>query len=309
MVLRPDDVWIAILTQLSFFVNGEGRAEELRNRLVGRKGQEGLTIETKDGLDTIKFGDVVCVAAGKTGARSALRDWMVPDFTTTTTTDRAAASIIIMATPKSYFKYLITSGCGLPAVTLQGEKRDWEKLADGARGLAQYGPETAKWYSLLMPVLTRFISTFDGPTSASTLDFWKRINHHQPEGSHATYLSGWITAFCFFDCAGRSLYNKERPEDSISKPLVLDGVVYHQVSTKRIPSSYASVPLKLSANGMEVPAYMVAGSVGTNVSVSGIEQDGHDGKFDSMQPVVGWWVFRQTQTRNGYESERGRVST
>ncbi|KAK1532384.1 uncharacterized protein CCOS01_04367, partial [Colletotrichum costaricense] len=38
--LRPDDVWLAILlVKFSFFVNGPGRAEALRDRFIVHEGK------------------------------------------------------------------------------------------------------------------------------------------------------------------------------------------------------------------------------------------------------------------------------
>jgi Domain of unknown function (DUF4419) len=42
LIIRPDDVWLAILTQFNFFVNG--RAEMLRSHFVHHEGQRHLVV-------------------------------------------------------------------------------------------------------------------------------------------------------------------------------------------------------------------------------------------------------------------------
>ena len=44
LILKPDDVWMAILVQLSFYVNKY--AEDLRHKFVSHDGQKTLTIHT-----------------------------------------------------------------------------------------------------------------------------------------------------------------------------------------------------------------------------------------------------------------------
>lgn len=43
LVIRPDDVWLAILVQFNFYVNGH--AEELRDKFVAHKGKKELKVE------------------------------------------------------------------------------------------------------------------------------------------------------------------------------------------------------------------------------------------------------------------------
>jgi hypothetical protein len=134
-----------------------------------------------------------------------LRQWIIPNFTTTTRTDVVAASIIMMSTLQAYFDYKSCIYCGLPYVTLLGEKADWDHIVQRIEKLKEYGPETTVWYHLLKPVVTRFARAFeDGfAESVENHEFWNRVAHWQSMGSGPNYLSGWVTAFCAFDEKGR----------------------------------------------------------------------------------------------------------
>jgi hypothetical protein len=70
--------------------------------------------------------------------------------------------------------------------------------------------------------------------------------------------------------------------------LVLDGVKYHSVDTKDIPSAVAEVPVKLKDNGEVFDTVMVAGLVGSRLTSStGPSADGPD----TLSPVAGWWIY------------------
>ena len=208
LVLRPDDIWLCILTQFSLFVNGEGRAEQLRSVFVAHEGKRELTIVENGTRHTVDFGGMakrMTDLIDENVIDPTLREWIIPNFTTTTPTDVVAASVIMMATLQAYFDYTFALRCGLPYVTLLGEKDDWDQIVQRIEKLKEYGPETTAWYHLLKPVVTRFPRAFeDGfAESPENREFWNRVVHWRPGGSGPTYLSGWVTAFCAFDEKGK----------------------------------------------------------------------------------------------------------
>ena len=54
--LRPDDIWIAILTQFCSYVNG--RAEKLRSKFVCHEGKKTLEVSGFGTIYTIDFGQL-----------------------------------------------------------------------------------------------------------------------------------------------------------------------------------------------------------------------------------------------------------
>lgn len=108
-MLRPDDVWQAILTQFSFYV--QGHAEQLRDRLVDFQGKKTLAIEADGTLFTFDHGDLATQMLGQISKN--LKDqsftyWLLPQFSTTTDSDRVVASISVMATLQAYFEYVFS---------------------------------------------------------------------------------------------------------------------------------------------------------------------------------------------------------
>jgi hypothetical protein len=202
LVLRPDDVWIAILTQFNFYVNAN--AELLRANFVAHDGQKTLELTT-DSFDD--FGRLAREMVGlieKNVVDPTLRAWALPDFSTTTLNDITVSSIVLMATLKSYFEYVYCEEiCGIPRVTLEGERGDWEKILKRLEKLKEYGIQTIAWYHLLAPVISRFVRAFDDPTGKSNIDFWQSVVDFDPPMCGSRYYSGWITAFCVFTDQGK----------------------------------------------------------------------------------------------------------
>ncbi|CAO3574737.1 unnamed protein product [Mortierella alpina] len=237
--LRPDDVWMTILSQFNLCVNGN--AEAMRHHFVAHSEKKGLEITTGGNRYTVDFGELAKQMTGliqENVVDPALQKWIIPDFTTTTADDIVVSSILMMATLKEYFDYKFSLMCGLPAVTLLGERSDWEKLLLRVEKLSEYGEDTTKWRDLLRPVLAGFVQTFDDPEAQQTKDFWQTIASYSGGGSGPTYLSGWITAFLFFNRDGKSLHEEVHFEMFSNEPvkgLSLDGATFHVVDTSDIP--------------------------------------------------------------------------
>uniref|UniRef100_A0A0B7KK11 Uncharacterized protein n=1 Tax=Bionectria ochroleuca TaxID=29856 RepID=A0A0B7KK11_BIOOC len=226
LVVRPDDVWLAILVQFSFYVNGH--AEQLRHGLI-RAAMQGLIVD------------------------ESLTEWLLPEFSTTTTDDRAVAALTLMATLKSYFEYRLTLGCGFPSVTLEGEKTDWEELAKRIQRFGTYGTEPTEWATYLSKILEKMIQSFDKPDAESIKEFWMQTAHAAGyEGSGAVEtLSGWISAFCFWDDQGRKIhaFTDEGLEgllwatETDRKRLIIDGLPFPVIRRTAIPKAISDVPL------------------------------------------------------------------
>lgn len=336
LVIRPEDVWFAILTQFSCYVNKH--AEELRTHFVAHEDKKDLLVDmgtgTRYSVDFGWFAEKMSLLLEQNVVDVELRKWIMPAFTTTTKDDETTAAIIMMGTLQKYFNYFCCSSCGLPSITLKGSKADWEKILSKIDKLEDYGEEPTIWSGLLKRVLERFVMTFDDPTSEEVLNFWQRIVHENNMGSGPSYLSGWITAFCFWNQEGKLLYkdpgpktknNKEpdpnhsfnRPKEGLMKAhaispnqrekgwndrrspyLEIEGTRYHTLDLDEIPAGYGSVPVKFDDNGYRFEAIMVAGSVGFNATSSGKPlADGKIGK-DTLQPVTGWWMFEKKKTKD-----------
>ena len=98
----------------------------------------------------------------------ALKDWMMPNFTTTRHTDRSVAAILMIAATQNYFNFVLSGGWGydkdletmtgqkkkhrfpsgvtggegvVPSVRLLGKRSDWEEILNRVKELPKYGAE------------------------------------------------------------------------------------------------------------------------------------------------------------------------
>ncbi|KAJ7282339.1 hypothetical protein C8J57DRAFT_1499329 [Mycena rebaudengoi] len=336
LVIRPDDVWLTILSQFNFFVNA--RAELLRANFVAHEGKKELIVTATGTRYDVEFGSLALQMVDlidKNVVDPTLREWVVPWFTTTTANDTTVSAVLIMATLKAYFSYGLSLDCGIPRVTLEGEKADWVNMLGRLEKLNEYGIETTAWYHLLRPVIARFVAAFDAPSSAENVDFWQRIAHHHAEMSGQDEYSGWITAFTAFNVEGKwighrldlvrnlpsframaelTLGSRQRrcksPQNSWllnnSGPRTLGpqiGLTLFSMGLlttgwtdqKDVPAAYAEVDVKLNDNGVMFDCIMVGGLVGTQVTTSGDLSLSTTGKDDVVYPLSGWWIFTKKE--------------
>lgn len=309
LTIRPEDVWFSILSQLNFYINAH--AEELREYFVAHKGQKELTIYAAGDIKTVNFGNLARHMTKEIQDNVKdpdLQAWIMPDFSTTTDSDRAVAAVMMMGAMQKYFSYGMCLTCGIPSVTLLGEREDWEKISNRLNKLSEFGDEPTTFAELLRPVLRNFVATFDAQPkpSAEVLDFWSKIADRRSGGSGPSYLSGWITAFCMWDEDGKSLRRIRSYQDY---SLDFEGVKYHQVDVSDIPTGLASVPVKVNDNGTIYKTKMLAGSFGIQATSSGQKTDpgrNHASRWnqnyepaegadapglDSLQPFSGWLMY------------------
>ena len=317
LIIRPDDVWLAILTQFCFFVNGNAKA--LRSTFVAHEGKQELVIEavgTRYAMDPAYMAHQMTELMQEHITDKSLREWIMPNFTTTTLADRSISAIVMMGTMKEYFSYMFHLTCGIPRVTIEGEKSDWEEILRHLEGLKKYSIQTNTWYHLLRPIISRFVAAYNNPNAPENLAFWRkavdRIGMSGPR-----WLSGWITAFCVFDPQGQWKGNKfklaEEYDGDIKqtvnhwtlsaeefastyihtegKPLTFDGFPYPRVDSDNIPCGYTYVDVKLDDNGKLFDTMFVAGSVGSQICPTEKRELFPNGTRNTVRPLSAWWYF------------------
>jgi hypothetical protein len=298
LCIRPEDVWFAILTQISFFINAH--AEDLRHFFVEHQGQKPLCVFIDD--FSPDFREMATQMAGiiaKNVKDPGMRDWVMPDFSTTTPDDSIVGAILFMGAMQKYFAYEAVTDCGLPSVTLLGERADWAKIYKRLDKLELLGVEPALFAKLLRPVLRRMIMSFDAPGSPEVIHFWNTLIHRTALSSGTDYLTGWLTAFCFWDEKGVA----KRQEQKV----LMDDVAYLFVEVDQVPAGFASVPVSVIGGNHSSEATMVAGSVGILATPSQTLHSPDTStddltKPDAMQSATpssckiealsGWWMYK-----------------
>lgn len=198
LVIRPDDIWGAIITQFSFYINKH--AKEFEGKFFKRERKPDFEIILSGSLRSLRskiFQDLVSSQLDNNLVDQKTKDWVLPGFSTTTETDSVSIGVAVMASLNKYFSNKSCLRCGIPYVTLEGTVQDWQNILVRLEKLSDYNLED--WYDLLEPVLREFVNAKDG---AENRDFWQRIAHFQAGGSGPSYISGWVTVFCVFDKDG-----------------------------------------------------------------------------------------------------------
>ncbi|KAG8672561.1 hypothetical protein FPOAC2_05955 [Fusarium poae] len=299
LTIRPEDVWFAILTQISFYINAH--AEDLRAFFVDHEGQKELEVFGLGDLQSANFGALAKQMAGlisKNVKDPGLGSWVMPGFSTTSHTDQVVASVLFMGAMQKYFSYTMTLTCGIPSVTLLGDISDWRDILSRLDKLELLGDEPIQFSHMLRPILKNMVLSFEQPDHPNVIRFWNTIATRNPVGSGTDYITGWITAFCFWD-------DKGKPKRRLAADTI-DGVSYPRVDIDSVPVGIASVPVKVDDNGIEYDCKMIAGSFGirgqrlgeheqlqisnddsaTNQSVETLESD-----LLGIQPVSGWLMY------------------
>ncbi|CZR54901.1 uncharacterized protein PAC_04786 [Phialocephala subalpina] len=243
-IIRPDDVWLAILTQLNMYI--KANSEELRTKFVAHKGKRFLGIlisgETGNAKRPLRFDSFVQDMTHKMQEYIVdpnLREWVMPEYSMTTENDRVVASVVFMGAMKNYFSYGGRTGCGLPSVTLIGEKEDWELILSELEKIASLGEKATEWHNQLVPICQRFTETFQQPDSNLVKDF-------------CNYGHG--------------------PSERNESKLRIDDVTYHRLRTKDITQGWVDIDIQINDTYHGHGVYyvkMYAGSVGINFESSG----------------------------------------
>ena len=244
LTIRPEDVWFAILSQLSVWSNANAAgAKEALGEFIAHEREKYLTFirEKNNDLMGKDFTDVIRELE-KDVTDPNLREWIMPSFTTTTTKDAMIAWFhIIGFTPKP-------SGYLGPAesVTLLGEQSDWEKIHKKLYKLATLGDEPTKFAMLLAPIVLRFIESFQNPTSKNIASFWRHfitVGFQGTGGVDSVESEGWISVFYFWNKKGRmnDSRNIEHIQSRGGRGFNLDGVIHHIFAPWKILSDYTSL--------------------------------------------------------------------
>ncbi|WYZ42400.1 hypothetical protein EsH8_VI_000099 [Colletotrichum jinshuiense] len=307
--LRPDDVWLAVLVQFSFFVNGAGRAEALRSHFVAHEGQRRLIVDCRafgsiEEVDMAFLTDRLVGLARKYLVDPELADWLLPNFSTTLPHDRSTAAAAFLGTMKQYFHYGADIACGFPSITLQGERSDWADLARRVTRLSEFdtatddqdGASVSQWSHALALVINFMVESFDRPEADDIRDFWMRACHSAGpimSGGVVT-MSGWLTAFCWWRADG----SRQKAYDDAElagmwhedwRRLQLRGIGFPVINHGEVPSGITTVPITFYYDGnseaqSKTETVLLAGSTGMKIM---------DGEGTRVQPFSSWWLLRK----------------
>jgi hypothetical protein len=308
LVIRPEHVWYSILVQMNFYMTKHADDEAVRKTFVSFNGKQDIRIKGHSLEDIVPQFQYEIQKRVKT---DWLLDWIQPNFTTSTRDDNMTANILMMGLMKSYFNFIANIICGIPSVTLVGEKDDWIRLYHKLDRIPEFGNEPTEYTKKLRPVLARFIRTFEKPAEPQIREFWQNIVKAtaMPHicGESPYHVNGWINAFHHWDERGQLVGTA----GNYSPAVVLDGVTYPWRDIKEFPAAFATVPIKVEDNGFEYNVTALAGMLGKKIKkempkgyANALRRAQLESKLAThvqrndhwtLEPVSGWVVFRRTE--------------
>jgi len=260
LVIKPDDVWIAITTAFSLYVGTH--ADEMRDVFVDHSGKKKLVVKADGSLHTADYDDLISQTSDLIDkyTKGNIREWIEPNFSTTTPTTKIVGKAVLMGAMKEFFEYKFCLCCGLPEVTLEGTLKDWQLVYDKVAKLESFGvKELSEWMKVLQLVLKEFVNSYRATESPKEFqgkvdkDFWNRIATEKGFGSGPRYLAGWILAFIPFNEKGKYILNDYNTIVSTNK--------FGKIDTSDVPSSTVEVPIIIDDNGTKYKALLYAGAI------------------------------------------------
>ncbi|KJR89701.1 uncharacterized protein SPSK_06271 [Sporothrix schenckii 1099-18] len=281
LVLRPDEVWFTILTQLFFYV-GSHRNETAEIYEPRAAGADPMTLSDFEWFRVIQ--DFKYEAESHCHA-PWLMLWAMPNFTTSTVVDEMTSTVILLGQNEAHAAAAgqpeegRRPACGLPSVTLEGAQDDWAEMLRKLDRLPAFGSQAAAYKDQLTPILRQFIRSFDAPDSTATRLFWNQIVTAAGDNpaclgtpEHDT-VSGWLTGFFYWTSTGQRLVPlnstiRSGASTKTSAVTRLDNVTYGALALVDLPISYARAPFILRDfnNTAKFEAYVLAGTLGKQVS-------------------------------------------
>ncbi|KAI5291731.1 Nitrogen permease regulator 3 [Ascosphaera aggregata] len=259
LILRPDDVWTAIASQFSYFVNATSN--------IGSDNVVHLVSNLEMGEKMVDYSQQIENAEALTQSTPEFQEWIKPKFEgSTTTNDEIVYSVLMLATSSASMSEPTPFRCGLPSVTLQGKLEHWqliEQKVDEIRLFCGKHKEAMAWRELLLPIARGFVQSYWEPESLATLHFWRTIVNDVENGSSADTIGGWLSAFCYFDRHGQP--NISAAKASELPPVSLFGLSYPRIPLSNISGAFVSHPATLERNGQKYNAKLLAGSVAKEV--------------------------------------------
>jgi hypothetical protein len=262
LIIRPEDVWFTILTQLNFWL----RRFQLLDDSPAKAPKPHIWGEFTWAMEKLMEDEVV--SKDKTGSLG----WLGTNFSTKAWTDQTIANALFVASsvpaPSPASREIVLAGeIGIPSITLSGVQSDWELLVQKLNKLEGLGGQPASYSHRLRPILKRFVMTFQEPNSREAREFWDNAiiqrSQSSPDLSHV--LTGWLGGFIYWDPAGYTIEHDTHPNPRDAQ-MTLDKSMLPWHRLRDLPSAYSSLRMcwmddRLSSTDIDLVAGMMAKGV------------------------------------------------
>jgi hypothetical protein len=266
-------VWLVVAQGFSNHV--KENAQALRASFVRHQGKKNIastvTFFTRDAF-AAAIADISAHIAEE--VNPVVHEALICSFSTTTPEARTASEIVLMDTFSDYFEYGICV-CGIPGITLEGKREDWETMRARLEVLSTYGLEW--WVQRLRPIFDELVHTAEGRPSP---EFWRAI-YKPKEAYGGDAITGWIADL--FPYIGRGMKKRRSHVFGCKRNnwalKIEEGLGSFGVGQATIPSAISKVAVQVDG----VPIDFMAGFVGVR----------EDAKDLALAPVIDWFVLKR----------------
>lgn len=282
--LSPDAIWITLARGFALHVNEH--SERLRHHFVAHAGQQDIEVRRRDFLPgednpwPEAFDEFSEQIVDRTGG---LGNLVQANFSTTGPVERAVSSLMAMETFKTYFKYLMYCGCGIPRITLTGTVEDWQSIRERVQAFSEFGLED--WTKAIDPILDEFVRAKLGQPN---VEFWQSMFRYN-SGSGPAVMTGWANLFFpYLKNHHDELYANPYLADWQERLSIDDRQTFQDrmcapqgVGLASIPACLTSVPVTVYWGKQETAMQFVGGLMGVTQNSQSLE----------IEPQCGWAVL------------------
>lgn len=280
----PDVIWLAIAQGVSIHINQH--FDDLEGHIFKADKPDKFLVRN-DNLPEGSVHWVDLLHAFSDSTTKYVNDdyysFFVPEFSTTTNIEMTSYEVTMLEGFSQAFEYFGGSGCGIPYITLQGNREDWQAIYDRLDKIEELG--LTIWAEELRIVLQKFIDVFDENVD---VDFWQSIYKDHSEYG-ASYVSGWfIKFFPYLESTGKPEdISEENPYFHARAPKIyipnkyLEGDQYliSRLNTTDFPSGMAEIDVHWNDWGTDREMKVHAGFYGMK-------------QYDdlTLEPAIAWGV-------------------
>ena len=191
--LKPDHILYCVLSGFNVWTNEMGGHKMLAQKKLVDENKKDIVVDIPLDPDWDLAIDQLSSKLEQTFSDQNLVEVIKASFTTTTPTISRVKDLTVASIMKNFVNISFNTMCGIPYVTLEGTKDDWERLKVVCNSLLSLSDGQLNWWlDKLNSSLDVIIRTVDG--NYDTQNEWTDFLKFKSEsGSHG--CNGWINNF------------------------------------------------------------------------------------------------------------------
>lgn len=284
--ISPDMIWLLICQGFTTHVHQNSKT--LKDKFVTFDGKKKISIRTepislsfKKGSELTPWPKAFPVLSDSISkyVKNDFHQLFVQSFSTTTLVEKAAFEVAFSDVMSDYFEYEYATACGIPEITIEGTKEDWQKIYDNLSKFKGY--EINNWIVVLKPIMQQFINASENKIDK---DFLENIFKEKDE-SGGPFITGWITKFFPYIVVGENKFDK-------NPYLEVEPEMFGGLTTNDFTKGISKIDFNWNYFDEEYKMQLYAGFVGIT----------QDEKSLTLRPEIGWIVSEKVDDNKIYYS-------